>query len=106
MSLDAHPESVLNAFSLHYCLPSIPSRQALAELMCGCVQSSEFDANGGTSKQSTVMFGGKPDVSRMSIWSVKCALPLPLPSPKPLRASLLRDFVWLLHCCAKHRQGT
>jgi hypothetical protein len=45
------------------------------------VQSGDVDANGGTSKQSTVMFGGKPDVSHMSIWSVKCALLLTSPCP-------------------------
>ena len=60
----------------HYCC--VPSAPEVVTRCLAPVQSAELD-NGGTSKQSTVMFGGKPDMSRMSmgrasIWSVKCAL--------------------------------
>lgn len=48
-------------------------RHSLTETAPPVMQS--MDLNGGTSEQSTMMFGGKPNIERMSLWSMKCALP-------------------------------
>lgn len=84
----AAPGACCHAVMFRCCMPS---RESGAMVRCvPLVQSSDFDANGGTSKQSTMMFGGKPDMSRLSLWSVKCALfPCPL-TPEPCKASQCR----------------
>ena len=85
MSLDTYPGTSCQCCLLACCMPSRsyrPSNRCVT-----VVQSGDIDANGGTSKQSTVMFGGKPDVSRMSIWSVKCALLLLPLSPNPCKTA-------------------